>query len=105
MLHQPLRCGLISTVYLSGTYDPTAGRRPRLVGQRQYLWEHSRIASIDFPETYYRDEVEPLDDPNRVPLCKSPDQFIIVVGGGAGRHSMYLPTFAASYSVTREIAP
>ena len=27
----------------------------------------------------------------------------IIVGGGAGRHSIYIPTFAASISITREI--
>ena len=68
-----------------------------------YLWQHSRIAATEFPDSYYRDEVEPLDDPNWIPVCQSPERFIILVGGGAGRHSMYIPTFAASYSVTREI--
>ncbi|MEE8301109.1 MAG: hypothetical protein V3S24_01610 [Candidatus Tectomicrobia bacterium] len=70
---------------------------------KHYLWQHARIPSSEFPDSYYRDEVEPLDDPNWIPLCYTPDQFIIIVGGGAGRHSMYIPTFAASYSVTREI--
>ncbi len=70
---------------------------------KAYLWEHSRIPASEFPESYYRDEIEPLDDPNWIPLCKKPDQFIIIVGGGSGRHTMYIPTFAASTSVTREI--
>ena len=69
-----------------------------------YLWQHSRIPTAEFPDSYYRDEVEPLEDPNWIPVCQSPDRFIILVGGGAGRHSMYIPAFAASYSVTREIA-
>jgi hypothetical protein len=72
---------------------------------KQYLWQHSRIARSEFPASYFRDEIEPLDDPDWFPLCRTPEQFIIVVGGGAGRHSMYIPTFAASYSVTREITP
>ena len=70
---------------------------------KEYLWEHSRIPASAFPDSYYRDEIEPLDDPNWVPLCKKSDQFIIIVGGGAGRHSIYIPTFAASISITREI--
>ena len=68
-----------------------------------YLWQHSRIPAGEFPASYYRDDVEPLEDPNWIPVCQSPDRFIILVGGGAGRHSMYIPAFAASYSVTREI--
>ena len=70
---------------------------------KAYLWEHSQIARHEFPQSYYRDDVEPLEHPNRIPLCRTPDQFIIAVGGGAGRHSMYIPTFGASHSVTREI--
>lgn len=70
---------------------------------KAYLWQYSRIPASEFPESYYRDEIEPLDDPNWIPLCKRPDQFIIIVGGGSGRHSMYIPTFAASTSVTCEI--
>ena len=70
---------------------------------KEYLWEHSRIPASAFPDSYYRDEIEPLDDPNWVPLCKKSDQFIIIVGGGAGRHSIYIPTFAASISITRVI--
>lgn len=70
---------------------------------KQYLWQHSRIARAEFPASYFRDQVEPLDDPDWIPLCRTPEQFIIVVGGGAGRHSMYIPTFGASYSVTRAI--
>ena len=71
---------------------------------KQYLWEHSRIPIAEFPESYYREGIEPLDDPNWFPLCRKSDQFMIVVGGGAGRHSMYIPTFGASTSITREIA-
>ncbi len=70
---------------------------------RAFLWQHSQISCHDFPQSYYRDDVEPLVDPDRIPLCRTPDQFMIAVGGGAGRHSMYIPTFGASHSVTREI--
>ncbi len=70
---------------------------------RTFLWRYSQIPRSEFPQSYYRDDIEPLDDPDRIPLCRTPDSFIIVVGGGAGRHSMYIPTFGASHSVTREI--
>lgn len=70
---------------------------------KAYLWEHSRIPLAEFPDSYYRDEIEPLDDPHWVPLCRTPEQFIVLVGGGAGRHSMYIPSFGASQAVTHEI--
>lgn len=68
-----------------------------------FLWTHSQIPWDEFPASYYRDDVEPLENSDRIPLCRTPDQFIIIVGGGAGRHSMYIPTFGASHAVTREI--
>ncbi len=70
---------------------------------QEFLWTHSQILREEFPASYYRDDVEPLENPDRIPLCRTPDQFIIVVGGGAGRHSMYIPTFGASHAVTQEI--
>lgn len=70
---------------------------------KRYLWEHSRLSIDEFPDSYYRDDIEPLDDPQWVPLCRTPDQFIVLVGGGAGRHSMYIPSFGASRAVTRAI--
>jgi hypothetical protein len=71
---------------------------------KEYLWNHSRVATDAFPASYYRDQVEPLSDPTSVPLCSGPDRIIVVVGGGAGRHSLYVPSFGASTSVTRGLS-
>jgi hypothetical protein len=71
---------------------------------KQYLWTHSQVAVDAFPATYYRDRVEPLVDPLWIPLCSGPDRIMVVVGGGAGRHSLYVPSFGASTSVTRAIS-
>jgi hypothetical protein len=38
-----------------------------------------------------------------VPVFKDPDDLIVIVLGGEGKHSMYLPTFGATRSVTREL--
>ncbi len=70
---------------------------------KDYLWNHTLLPAADFPESYYRDEVEPLADPDWVPCCSDPGGIIIIVGGGAGRHSMYIQSFGATQSVTREI--
>jgi hypothetical protein len=70
---------------------------------KEYLWNNTWMPAGDFPESYYRDEVEPLADPDWVPLCADPDGIIVIVGGGAGRHSMYIQSFGATKSVSREI--
>lgn len=38
-----------------------------------------------------------------VPTAKTPDSFIIIVLGGAGKHSMYLPSFGPTAAVTRPL--
>ena len=39
-----------------------------------------------------------------VPVVQSPDDLVIVVIGGAGKHSAFIPTFGPTRSVTRAIA-
>jgi hypothetical protein len=38
-----------------------------------------------------------------IPPCQSADDIMIIVLGGAGKHSMYLPTFGETRSVTRAL--
>lgn len=47
--------------------------------------------------------MESLDDDDRIPVVSEPDRFLITVAGGAGKHSMAVPTFASSRAVTRAI--
>lgn len=44
--------------------------------------------------------VEAMDGDGRVPLVEDPGKVLIVVAGGAGRHSAILPTWTSSRSVT-----
>lgn len=39
----------------------------------------------------------------RVPMVKQPDQVVIAVVGGSGKHSAFVPTFGASRAVTRAL--
>ncbi len=43
------------------------------------------------------------DDDYEVPLLDGPEDLIVIVAGGAGKHSSYLPTFGPTRSVTRKI--
>ncbi|MCK6554897.1 hypothetical protein L6Q96_10005 [Candidatus Binatia bacterium] len=40
----------------------------------------------------------------RIPLARAPEEIRILVAGGAGKHSSWIPTFGPTYSQTRRIA-
>ena len=83
---------------------------------KEYLFEHSQIPI----ERWSRDNIERyliirwpawlgdkvrawLQDPAqtlKVPLCTRAEDIGLIVAGGAGKHSLFIPTFGASASVT-----
>ena len=80
---------------------------------QQYLFEHARV-----PVSHFSDETierrmrmsgrfdDQLDIPlvdRRVPMARCPEDFMIMVLGGAGKHSAFIPTMAANRSVTRAL--
>lgn len=83
---------------------------------REYLFEHSQIPIerwsrdnieryllIRWP-TWLSDKVRAwLQDPAqtvKVPLCTRAEDINVIVAGGAGKHSLFIPTFGATASVT-----
>lgn len=48
-------------------------------------------------------EEEYADSEGKVPIVQSPDLIKIIVAGGPGRHSVWIPSFGLSYSVTHVI--
>jgi len=44
-----------------------------------------------------------LDDDARLPVVERPEDILIAVAGGAGKHSVYLPTFGITRAVTRRV--
>jgi hypothetical protein len=78
---------------------------------KQYLYEHARVPlgkfsdenrerrlRVTFPERFATAGPEAL-----VPMCQSPQDFIVIVVGGAGKHSAVIPTFGNERSVTRAL--
>jgi hypothetical protein len=76
---------------------------------QQYLFERTRIpykhwklgamfGMLPQPKHY-----EAADDDYMIPVFRSPDDVIVVVGGGPGRHSAWIPTFGISRTVTKVI--
>lgn len=71
---------------------------------RQYLFEHARVPLGAFSDEYiemrfrrkYGDA--PLD--TLIPIFKRPEDLLIAVIGGPGKHSAFLPTFGATKPIT-----
>ena len=76
---------------------------------KQYLYEHARVPLNKFSDeniknrlqTRFPGRYENADPNTLVPLISSPDNLIVVVIGGAGKHSAFMPTFGNTRSVTR----
>ena len=76
---------------------------------QQFLFEEARI-----PISVHRDRgmwhmqkwpswIDASKDDTMVPLVEKPEDIYIVVAGGAGKHSAFIPTFGLAKSVTRKI--
>ncbi len=83
------------------------GFTPRDV--QEYLYERTRIPFRSWklggmygmlPQPKY---FEVVDDDYEVPVFGSPDDIVVVVGGGPGRHSSWMPTFGLTRTTTRVI--
>ncbi len=78
---------------------------------KRALWERAGVALARFaPENLARFAViDPARFRDRLPteqvaLAASPDDVMVVVAGGPGKHSAIIPTFGATRSVTEPIA-
>jgi hypothetical protein len=71
---------------------------------KEYLYEKARLPKSSFSKPHQREQFGRYGDNDSVPLVQQPEDFIIVVTGGPGRHSMYCPSFAMyTRSVTKGI--
>ena len=78
---------------------------------KRYVFEHATVPLGKFSRRNYerrllknfpgRYDDAPPETP--VPPCQSADDVMVIVLGGAGKHSMYLPTFGETRSVTRAL--
>ena len=75
---------------------------------QEFLFVHARNRGTDFA-VLGRDNYaamkpfNPMDPASTVPIVMQPAGFLIMVAGGAGKHTMTMPSFGLTRSVTREI--
>ncbi len=74
------------------------------------LWEKSklragRMAAKDFARTQFtrRAELGELNPESLIPISTSPADIGVIVAGGPGTHSVYVPSFGDTRAVTRRI--
>jgi hypothetical protein len=78
---------------------------------KKYFYENGRFAlgklssenierrmRVKFPERFAKAGLDAL-----VPLAQRPEDFMVIVLGGAGKHSAFVPTFGATRAVTRAL--
>jgi hypothetical protein len=66
---------------------------------QQALWSSARVSPSEVP----REWREGLAPDRRIPLTERSGDLIILVAGGYGKHSCWMPTFGLSSAVTRKI--
>jgi hypothetical protein len=83
------------------------------VDVKRYLYEHGRVRLDMLSEEnierrvrkwpVYKNEFAEAGPDCLIPLMKSVDNLYVIVLGGPGKHSAYLPTFGATHPVTRPL--
>ena len=78
---------------------------------KEYLYERARLPMSSFSRENIERRIR-KNDPERyanagpdmlVPMVQSPEKFIVIVVGGAGKHSAFIPPFGNEVSVTRAL--
>ena len=78
---------------------------------KKQLWERSKMLASRFAAKDYERarhtrsaELGGFAPDTEVPIARGPDDVGIVVAGGPGTHSVYVPTFGQTRAVTRPVA-
>ena len=81
-------------------------------GFRRRLWEASKMrADLMAGKDLQRvvdsrsSELGPIGPDTLLPISTKPEEIGVMVAGGPGTHSVYVPCFGNSFAVTREIRP
>ena len=78
---------------------------------KRHLWEQSKMSvsrlavrEIERARDSRTDELGALAAETLLPISQRPEDVMLIVAGGPGTHSVYVPCFGNSRAVTREIA-
>ena len=76
---------------------------------QSYLYERTRLPARVLREAFEVTQLRPwlqaMDEDDPVPLSDHPDNFQVLVAGGAGKHSCVIPSWGMTRSVTLPVEP
>jgi hypothetical protein len=76
---------------------------------KSFIFDHARVPIARLSrENILKRRTNPrhfgaFHDDDEVPIVKSKDDIMVIVVGGAGKHSSFIPTFGMTHYVTRAI--
>jgi hypothetical protein len=71
---------------------------------KQYLYQKARVPKTAFSMGHQRVQFSMYSDADFIPVVQRPEDLMIVVAGGAGKHSLFCPTYAIrSHAITKEV--
>ena len=77
---------------------------------KDYIYHHARLPKSELTgRSHYGERtwprwIEEASDDTMVPIVAGPEDIIVIVAGGSGRHSSWLPLWSATLAVTELIA-
>lgn len=70
---------------------------------KSFLWENARIPCGRFSREAKEQRFASFREEDLVPIARQKEDIMIIVAGGAGKHSVFIPTFGDSWAVTKPI--
>ncbi len=72
---------------------------------KRFIFENARIPKSEFSSGHQEARFADLKPDVLIPIVKEESDLMVIVAGGAGKHSSFCPNFGFSTSITKEIQP
>jgi hypothetical protein len=70
---------------------------------KEFMFQKAKICKRDFSREHQEQRFPRFPKDAFIPVTSKPENIIIVVAGGAGKHSMVIPTFGNTFAITKLI--
>jgi hypothetical protein len=70
---------------------------------REWIFQRAKLPKRVFSKEKQEKRFPHLPEDALIPVARKPEDILVAVAGGAGKHSMVIPTFGNSLSVTQLI--
>ncbi len=70
---------------------------------KHFLHAKARVQKRQFSKRHQEDQFSQYSDDSSIPLTPREEDIMVIVSGGSGKHSLFLPSFGLTTSVTKDI--